>query len=68
MHSTDNQLLTVDSLAERRNIPGFKAVSTACFVVGLLLAALCHLLARRLQSELKAYVFAVRSAACAAGA
>ena len=53
-------LLAVGSLAERGNMPGFEVVGTVCFVTGLFLAAICPLLAHRLQVELRAHVQAVR--------
>ena len=52
-------LLAFGSLAERSNMPGYGVVGTVCFVIGLFIAILCPLLARRLQSELKRYVLAV---------
>ena len=55
-------LLAVGSLAERTNMPGYESVGNTCFVLGLTLAAVCPFLARRLQSDLKSYVIAIKSA------
>ncbi len=42
-------LLGVGSLVVRPRMSGFDSVGTACFVIGILLAALCPLLARTIQ-------------------
>ena len=45
-------LLGVGSLIVRPRMSGFDSVGTACFLIGLLLAGLCPLLARTIQRNL----------------
>lgn len=52
-------LLGSGSFLEQRNLEGFGSVGVLCFVAGIVIAALCPILAFRLQTELRSYVQAV---------
>ena len=50
-------LLGIGSLLERNNMPAhFGSVGVLCFIVGLLLAAICPFLAKRIQAGVREHV------------